>query len=206
MPSTANVSAEWRACAGFSAALVPALVPAPVPALLPGPAAGDVEFEREAQQAADEHDRSEHRDALDRRCDRDGSDDVCSDQQFETEQHRAAEEAAIRLAAIRLSAQEPTDGDDRADERPDNHGCDTRGIDDRADVSMISWNSMVCSCANWRVADNCRTSHIESTSRATCQVPGEGLHSARQQPSRSIRCRGVFVLHLARWNNRRGSA
>src|SRR6478736_2777271 len=57
-------------------------------ALLPWPCAGHLQLEREAEEGADQHDAGQHCDALSGRCDRDGADDVCGDQEFEAEKYR----------------------------------------------------------------------------------------------------------------------
>lgn len=73
-------------------------------ALLPWPCSCHLQLERKAEESADQHDAAKYQNALSRRCDGDGSDDVCGDQEFETEKYRAAQPPPEEIVGAVLTA------------------------------------------------------------------------------------------------------
>ena len=69
-------------------------------ARLPRPVAGDLHFQREAQEGSNEHDPTQHCDAAQVGPDGDGADDVGGDQQLQAEQDRPAELLAKRAVDL----------------------------------------------------------------------------------------------------------
>ncbi len=69
---------------------------------LPGPAAGDLQFQRETEERADQHDQGQHQHAGHAGCHRDDPDDVGRHQQLKPQQDRAAQlltETSVRARA-----------------------------------------------------------------------------------------------------------
>jgi len=89
-------------------------------------------LEREAEEGADQHDAGQHCDALSARRDGDSSDDVCGDQEFETEKDRAAQPPPEEIIGTSALTTIPSNRHHDGEERTTCDYGDTDRIDRRA--------------------------------------------------------------------------